>query len=34
MRTPAVKKRANSMRNGGRVSTAKRIARYVEPQIR
>ena len=31
---PASEKRAAAMRNGGRVSTARAIARYVEPHTR
>jgi hypothetical protein len=29
---PATRKRVAAMRNGGKVSMATRIARYVEPQ--
>ena len=32
--TPAIAKRAPAMRSGGSVSTANRMARYVEPQMR
>ena len=32
--TPATRKRMPAMRNGGIVSIAKRMARYVEPQMR